>query len=47
MSMSVSIVSAPPYQQNCSMRIGERSGRAAIVDPTGDLAPNVAAARYD
>lgn len=35
--MKVAIVPVTPFQQNCSLLICERSGKAAVVDPGGDL----------
>lgn len=35
--MKFSIVPVTPYQQNCSIAVCERTGRAAVVDPGGDL----------
>ncbi|MDJ0878209.1 MAG: MBL fold metallo-hydrolase [Halieaceae bacterium] len=37
MSIKVSIVPVTPYQQNCSILKCETTGRAAIVDPGGDI----------
>jgi hydroxyacylglutathione hydrolase len=37
MSIKVAIVPVTPYQQNCSIIKCEASGRAAIVDPGGDV----------
>lgn len=35
--MKFSIVPVTPFQQNCSIAVCESSGRAAVVDPGGDL----------
>jgi len=35
--MKFSIVPVTPYQQNCSIAVCEQTGRAAVVDPGGDL----------
>lgn len=35
--MKVSIVPVTPYQQNCSIIVDEVTGKAAVVDPGGDL----------
>lgn len=35
--MKVAIVPVTPFQQNCSILVDEETGRAAIVDPGGDL----------
>ncbi|MCP5149138.1 MAG: MBL fold metallo-hydrolase [Ectothiorhodospiraceae bacterium] len=35
--MRVTVVPVTPFQQNCSIVVDEASGRAAIVDPGGDL----------
>ena len=35
--MKVSIVPVTPFQQNCSILVDEATGRAAVVDPGGDL----------
>jgi hydroxyacylglutathione hydrolase len=35
--MKVAIVPVTPFQQNCSILIDEGTGKAAIVDPGGDL----------
>ncbi len=35
--MKVAIVPVTPFQQNCSLLICERSNKAAVVDPGGDL----------
>jgi hydroxyacylglutathione hydrolase len=37
MSIKVAIVPVTPYQQNCSILKCEATGRAAIVDPGGDV----------
>lgn len=37
MSVAVSIVPVTPYQQNCTVVKCEATGRAAIVDPGGDI----------
>ncbi|MEP5764014.1 MAG: MBL fold metallo-hydrolase [Halieaceae bacterium] len=37
MSIKVAIVPVTPYQQNCSILKCEASGKAAIVDPGGDI----------
>ena len=37
MSIKVSIVPVTPYQQNCSVLKCEATGKAAIVDPGGDI----------
>ncbi len=42
--MKVAIIPVTPFQQNCSLLICERSGRAAVVDPGGDLDRVLAAA---
>ncbi len=35
--MKVGIIPVTPFQQNCSLVVCEASGRAALVDPGGDL----------
>ena len=35
--MKAAIVPVTPFQQNCSILVDEASGRAAVVDPGGDL----------
>jgi glyoxylase-like metal-dependent hydrolase (beta-lactamase superfamily II) len=35
--MKVAIVPVTPFQQNCSILVDESTGKAAIVDPGGDL----------
>ena len=35
--MKLAIVPVTPFEQNCSILVCERTGRAAIVDPGGDL----------
>jgi glyoxylase-like metal-dependent hydrolase (beta-lactamase superfamily II) len=35
--MKFSIVPVTPFQQNCSIAVCEKTGRAAVVDPGGDL----------
>lgn len=35
--MKVSIVPVTPFQQNCSVIVDEATGKAAVVDPGGDL----------
>lgn len=35
--MRVAIVPVTPFQQNCSILVDEETGRAAVVDPGGDL----------
>ncbi len=35
--MKFSIIPVTPYQQNCSIAVCEKTGRAAVVDPGGDL----------
>jgi hydroxyacylglutathione hydrolase len=35
--MKVAIVPVTPFQQNCSVIVDEASGKAAVVDPGGDL----------
>jgi hydroxyacylglutathione hydrolase len=35
--MKLAIVPVTPFQQNCSVLVCEASGRAAVVDPGGDL----------
>jgi glyoxylase-like metal-dependent hydrolase (beta-lactamase superfamily II) len=35
--MKVTIIPVTPFQQNCSLLVCERTGRAAVVDPGGDL----------
>lgn len=35
--MKVAIVPVTPFEQNCSVLVCERTGRAAIVDPGGDV----------
>lgn len=35
--MKVAIVPVTPFQQNCSILVDEETGRAAVVDPGGDL----------
>ena len=37
MSMKIAIVPVTPFEQNCSILVCERTGRAAVVDPGGDL----------
>jgi len=37
MSIRVSVVPVTAYQQNCSVLLCEASGRAAVVDPGGDI----------
>ena len=44
MSMKVLTVPVTPFQQNCSLLICEQTGRAAVVDPGGELDRIVAAA---
>jgi hydroxyacylglutathione hydrolase len=36
-AMKFSIIPVTPYQQNCSIAVCEKTGRAAVVDPGGDL----------
>ncbi|MFX6149424.1 hypothetical protein ABTF39_21560, partial [Acinetobacter baumannii] len=33
----VLLIPVTPFQQNCSLLIDERTGRAAVCDPGGDL----------
>ena len=35
--MKVTIVPVTPFQQNCSLIVCEDTGRAALVDPGGDV----------
>lgn len=35
--MKIAVVPVTPFQQNCSIIIDEASGKAAVVDPGGDL----------
>lgn len=35
--MKVAIVPVTPFQQNCSVLVCEKTGKAAVVDPGGDL----------
>jgi glyoxylase-like metal-dependent hydrolase (beta-lactamase superfamily II) len=35
--MKLAIVPVTPFQQNCSLLVCEQTGRAAVVDPGGDL----------
>ena len=44
MSIQCTIVPVTPYQQNCSIIKCEATGRAAIVDPGGDIERILAAA---
>ena len=37
MSLSVTIVPVTPYQQNCSIVKCNATGKAAVVDPGGDI----------
>ena len=37
MSLSVTIVPVTPYQQNCSIIKCNVTGKAAVVDPGGDI----------
>lgn len=37
MSLKCAIVPVTPYQQNCSILVDEATGKAAVVDPGGDL----------
>ncbi|WP_305907159.1 MBL fold metallo-hydrolase [Methylomarinum sp. Ch1-1] len=37
MSLRYSIIPVTPYQQNCSLLICEQTGKAAVVDPGGEL----------
>ena len=37
MTLAVRVVPVTPYQQNCSVVKCEATGRAAIVDPGGDI----------
>ena len=41
--MQVRVVPVTPFEQNCSILLCERTGRAAVVDPGGDL-PRIRAA---
>ena len=41
--MRASIIPVTPFEQNCSVLVCERTGRAAVVDPGGDLDRIVAA----
>ena len=43
MSIQCTIVPVTPYQQNCSIIKCESTGRAAIVDPGGDVEQILAA----
>ena len=43
--MNVSIIPVTPLEQNCSLLCCEASGKAAVVDPGGDLQRILAAAR--
>lgn len=36
-SMKVTLIPVTPFQQNCSLVVCEKTGRAAVVDPGGDL----------
>ena len=35
--MKVRIIPVTPFQQNCSLLVCTETGRAAVVDPGGDL----------
>ncbi|KAF1050835.1 MAG: Hydroxyacylglutathione hydrolase GloC [Burkholderia gladioli] len=35
--MKVTLIPVTPFQQNCSLIVCEKTGRAAVVDPGGDL----------
>lgn len=35
--MNVTLIPVTPFQQNCSLLVDEKTGRAAVVDPGGDL----------
>ncbi|MBF3541566.1 MBL fold metallo-hydrolase, partial [Burkholderia pseudomallei] len=35
--MKVTLIPVTPFQQNCSLLVCEKTGRAAVVDPGGDL----------
>lgn len=35
--MKITIVQVTPFQQNCSILVDEETGKAAVVDPGGDL----------
>lgn len=35
--MKIAVVPVTPFQQNCSILVDETTGRAAVVDPGGDL----------
>ena len=35
--MKVAVIPVTPFQQNCSMLVCESSGKAAVVDPGGEL----------
>ena len=35
--MKVAVIPVTPFQQNCSLLVCEQSGKAALVDPGGDL----------
>lgn len=35
--MKVALIPVTPFQRNCSLLVRERSNRAAVVDPGGDL----------
>ena len=37
MTLAVTVVPVTPYQQNCSVVKCETTGKAAIVDPGGDI----------
>jgi len=42
--MKIAIIPVTPFQQNCSLLICETSGKAAVVDPGGELDKIIAAA---
>ena len=42
--MKIAVIPVTPFQQNCSLLICETSGKAAIVDPGGELDKIIAAA---
>ena len=42
--MNVTVIPVTPFQQNCSLLICEETGRAAVVDPGGELERILAAA---
>lgn len=42
--MKIAVIPVTPFQQNCSLLICETSGKAAVVDPGGELEKIIAAA---